>query len=151
MVGTAHGVAKNGRVVILRLGAAVGGLIVLVSAVAGCGGEAARLTELQNVRSGALDVVLLSPREALRHGKDDFVVEFRSADRKLVDAGDVRATATMPMAGMPMFGSIAVKRTDTPGRYRADGEFPMAGTWRVGIEFDGPAGKGSVTFTGTVQ
>lgn len=132
-------------------GSAVGGLMLLAVGAAGCGGGTARLTELQKVKSGLLDVVLLSPHEALRHGKDDFIVEFRSADGKPVDAGDVRATASMPMAGMPMFGSISVRRTDVPGRYRADGEFPMAGTWRLGIEWDGPLGRGSVTFSGTVQ
>ena len=36
------------------------------------------LTELQRVKAGALDVVLLSPHDALRHGKDTFVIEFRS-------------------------------------------------------------------------
>lgn len=135
-----------------RLGAAACGLlVVLVSTAAACGGGAGNLTELRRVRSGALDVVLLSPHEALRHGKDDFIVEFRSADGKLVDVGDVRATASMSMAGTPMLGSITVQRTNVPGRYRADGEFSMAGTWRVGIQFDGPAGTASVTFSGTVQ
>lgn len=130
---------------------ACGLIVVLMSLVAGCGRGAATLTELQKVKSGTLDVVLLSSRAALRHGKDDFTIEFRSADGKFVDVGEVRATASMPMPGMPMFGSIRVQRTDAPGRYRADGEFSMAGTWRVGIEFDGSAGKGSVTFSATVQ
>jgi len=135
-----------------RLGAAVCGLIVVIgSGASGCRGGTARLTELQKVRSGALDVVLLSPREALRHGKDDFVIEFRASDGKLVDVGVVKASASMSMSGVPMLGSVAVERTDVPGRYRADGDFSMAGTWRVAIEWDGPAGKGSVSFSGTVQ
>ena len=113
-------------------GATVCGLtIVLALSVTACSGGTAKLTELQKVRSGMLDVVLLTPREALRHGKDDFVIEFRAADGKLVDVGDVRASASMSMSGVPMLGSIAVQRTDVPGRYRADGEFSMAGTWRV--------------------
>lgn len=131
--------------------AIVGWTLVAIAALPGCGGEAAKLTELQKVRSGTLDVVLLSPHEALRHGKDDFIVEFRSADGKLADVGDVRATATMPMPGMPMFGSIDVHRTDVPGRYRADGQFSMAGTWRLAIEWEGAAGKGSVAISEAVQ
>lgn len=128
------------------------GLIAsLVASIGACSGGTANLTALQKVRSGNVDVVLLSPRDALRHGADDFILEFRSGDGKLVDAGAVRATATMPMAGMPMFGSISVQRGDIPGRYRASGEFSMAGTWRLGIEFDGPAGKGSVTLPERVQ
>jgi hypothetical protein len=57
----------------------------------------------------------------------------------------------MPMPGMPMFGSIDVHKTDTPGRYAANGEFSMAGTWRVTVEWDGPAGPGSINFSGTVH
>jgi hypothetical protein len=125
--------------------------LVMAAAAAACGGGSARLTELQRVRSGTIDVVVLSPRDALRHGKDDFVLEFKAADGALVDVGDVRATATMPMSGTPMFGSISVQRTDVPGRYRAEGDFSMAGTWRLNVEWDGPKGKGSVAFSGSVQ
>ena len=125
--------------------------VVLASAVSACGGKAAKLTEIKKIRTGNVDVVLLSPREALRHGKDEFVLEFRSPDGTLVDVGDVRATASMPMPGMPMFSSIGIQKTDVAGRYRAEGEFSMAGTWRIGIEFQGPLGRGAVTFSGAVQ
>src|SRR5207249_902548 len=111
---------------------------------AACGGRV-QMTELQRVKSGRLDVVLLSPHDALRHGKDAFIIEFRS-NGTLVDVGTVRATANMPMGGMPMFGTIDVQRTDTPGRYAASGQFDMAGTWRTTVEWDGPAGHGSVMF-----
>jgi len=124
---------------------------LVVAALAGCGRRSTTLTELQRVKSGMLDVVLLSPHEALQHGKDDFVLEFRSADGTLVDVGDVRANASMPMPGMPMFGSIDVHKTDTPGQYAANGEFSMAGTWRVTVEWNGSAGRGSVNFSGTVH
>jgi hypothetical protein len=114
------------------------------------GGE--KLTELQRARSGMLDVVLLSSRDGLRHGHDSFVIEFRStADRTLVDVGTVKATTTMPMAGMPMLGSIDVKRTNVAGRYEASADFSMAGTWRTTVEWNGQAGQGSVTLAGAVQ
>jgi hypothetical protein len=135
-----------------RRGVLMSGFTLLaIAAVAGCGGRPTTLTELQKVRSGMLEVVLLSPHEILRHGKDEFAIEFKSADGKLVDVGNVRATASMPMPGMPMFGSIDVQRTDVPGRYAANGEFSMAGTWRVTVEWDGSAGRGSVNFSGTVH
>ncbi|MEO8256253.1 MAG: FixH family protein [Acidobacteriota bacterium] len=133
------------------LGVVMSGLLAVVAAAAGCGGGSGRLTELQRVRSGALDVVVLSPHDALRHGKDDFVIEFKSADGRLVEVGEVRASASMPMPGMPMFSSVTVQRADAPGRYRAEGDFSMAGTWRLTVEWDGPAGKGSVAFSGSVQ
>ena len=132
------------------LSLAISGWLV-VAIVAGCGGGSTRLTELQRVRSGTIDVVVLSPRDALRHGKDDFVIEFKAADGSLVDVGDVRASASMSMSGTPMLGSINVQRTDVPGRYRAEGDFSMAGTWRLNVEWDGPKGKGSVAFSGSVQ
>ena len=128
-------------------------LLVFATAVAyACANGTAKLTELQRVRSGTLDVVVLSPREALVHGKDAFVIEFRSAaGGGLVDVGNVRGSAGMPMPGMPMFGSLDVQRTDIPGRYNANGDFSMAGTWRLTVEWEGPAGRGSVTFPGTVR
>jgi hypothetical protein len=137
-----------------RLNATVGAWVVVSAVVAaGCrSSDTANLTELQRVKSGTLDVVLLSPRDALRHGKDEFTIEFRAAsDGRLVDVGEVRGGASMPMAGTPMLGSLDVTRTSVAGRYAATGEFSMAGTWRLSIEWDGPAGRGSVAFSGAVQ
>jgi hypothetical protein len=128
--------------------------VIFMMAAAGCGGatDPTKMTELQRVRSGSVDVLLLSPRDALRHGKDGFLIEFRGAsDGNLVDVGNVRATANMPMPGMAMFANIDVQPTGVPGRYSANSEFEMAGTWRMAIEWDGPGGKGSVAFSGTVQ
>ena len=124
--------------------------IVTLAMAIGCG--PGKMTELQKVRSGTLDLVLLSPRNGLRHGNDTFVIEFRStASGALVDVGNVHASANMPMAGTPMFGTVDVQRTEVSGRYAANGEFGMAGTWRMTIQWDGPAGQGSVSFPGTVQ
>jgi hypothetical protein len=137
---------------IARLRACVfASLIVTAIAAAGCGGANGTLTELQRVRSGDVDLVLLSPHGALRHGKDTFIVEFRSNAGGLVDVGEVRASATMPMPGAPMFGTIDVKRSEVAGRYTADGQFDMAGTWRMTIQWQGPSGQSSVSFAGTVQ
>jgi hypothetical protein len=127
------------------------GALLMVATLTGCGGGSASLRELQRVRSGTIDVVVLSSRDALRHGKDDFVIEFKSADGSLVDVGDVRASASMSMSGTPMLGSINVQRSDIPGRYRVESEFGMAGTWRLNVEWDGPQGKGSVAFSGSIQ
>jgi len=114
-----------------------------------CGNQT--LTELQRAKSGTLDVVLLSPRVAITHGQDTFVIEFRSADGTLVDVGDVKASSTMPMPGMPMFGSLDVKKSATPGRYDVAAKFDMGGTWRTTIEWQGPSGAGSVTVSAGVQ
>jgi len=126
-------------------------LVTIACSICGCGGGSARLTELQHVKSGTLDIVLLSDHDALRHGKDRFVIEFRAAGGGLVDVGTVRASANMPMSGMPMIGSVDVKKGDVAGRYQAEGDLSMAGTWRMTLEWDGPQGHGAVTFPSTAQ
>ena len=129
-------------------------MLVVAFTAAGCGRQdaAAKLTELQRLRSGVLEVVLLSRRDALRHGKDTFIIEFRSTSGgDLVDVGSVRGSANMPMPGMPMFGTVDVKRSDVAGRYEANSEIEMAGTWRMTVQWEGAAGQGSVTFPALVQ
>lgn len=110
------------------------------------------LAELQRVRSGGLDVVLLSEDESLREGMDAFTIEFRRVSGgALVDVGDVRGSATMPMPGRPsMLGSIFVERTGTPGRYRADTDLSMAGGWDLALDWDGPEGAGRASFAMTI-
>ena len=127
--------------------------MMVVAAVGyGCASHTANTIELQRVRSGMLDVVLLSPHDALRHGYDTFAIEFKSTESgKPVDVGNVRATANMAMPGMAMFGNIEVHRTGFQGLYEANGKFEMAGTWRMTVEWDGPLGHGSVSFSGMVQ
>lgn len=117
---------------------------------AGCSGDAG-LKEVQRVRAGELEIVLLASDGALNRGKDAFVIEFRRPDGSLVDAGTVTTSANMPMPGMTMPGSVRVERSEVPGRYLATGEFGMAGGWQMKVEWNGPAGQGSTSFEGTVQ
>jgi len=106
---------------------------------------------VQRVSAGNLQVALLSPSGTLHQGRNMFTIEFRSGDGRLVDAGAVRVSANMPMPGMVMSSGLQVQRTATIGLYQASAEFGMAGAWHMTIDFDGPAGKGSVSFEGTVQ
>jgi len=57
----------------------------------------------------------------------------------------------MQMPGMAMSGGLQIQRTSTVGRYEATAEFGMAGAWHMTVEWNGPAGKGSVNFEGAVQ
>jgi hypothetical protein len=131
----------------------VAGLLFVVFAclvVADCR-RAANLTEVERVKSGPVDIVLLSG-DGVLHQKDSFTIEFRSSTGgALVNVGNVRASASMPMPGMPMFGTIEVQPADAPGRYTAKVNLEMTGGWRIALQWDGPAGRGSVNFTGTVQ
>jgi len=102
--------------------------LLLALLLVACGGTSTKLTELQRVKSGMLEIVVLSPHDALKHGKDTLVIEFRSADGKLVDVGDVKGGASMSMSGTPMLGSIDVKRGDQKGQYVADTQLDITGT-----------------------
>ena len=106
---------------------------------------------VQTVRAGTLQVVLRSTSGALHQGRNTFVVEFRSAGGSLIDVGAVRASANMPMPGMVMSSGLQLRRTSVAGRYEATAEFGMAGAWHMTIEWDGPAGQGSINFEGAVQ
>jgi hypothetical protein len=107
---------------------------------------------VQTIRAGDLDIALLSPTGTLRQGRNSFTFEFRrTGTTTLVDVGTVRASANMPMPGMVMSGSLQVTPTGVPGRYAASAEFGMAGAWQMAIEWNGPAGQGSVNFQGGVQ
>ena len=66
------------------------------------------------------------------------------------DAGDVRLAGAMTMPGMVMSGGIEVQRIE-PGRYQVTGDFGMSGAWRFTIEWNGPAGSGSTSFSGDVR
>ena len=126
--------------------------VLLVVAGIACGrGGTAPLTELQRVRSGNVDVVLLSPNDALRHEKDTFFIELRSTSGgALIDGGTLRVNASMSMSGVPMFGAVDVERTDVAGRYEATADLGMAGRWRLTVEWDGAAEPGSASFSASV-
>jgi Cu(I)/Ag(I) efflux system membrane protein CusA/SilA len=107
---------------------------------------------VQTIRSGDVEIVLRSQQAALRQGRNSFTIEFRNpASGALVDAGSVRASGNMTMPGMAMSSDLQVTPSGVPGRYLATAEFGMAGTWRMAIEWDGPAGRGSANFQGSVQ
>ena len=115
-------------------------------------GEAdAGATVVQRVQSGDLQIVLMSPTGTFRQGRNTFTIEFRSARGALVDVGTVRGSANMSMPGMVMSGGFQLTPTGLPGRYQATAEFGMAGAWPMTLQWDGPGGRGSVTFEGMVQ
>jgi len=136
---------------IRRIGWVAATAIVMLAAA--CGQAPPNtMKEIQRTKSGALDVVLLAPSEALPQGKGFAILEFHDSSGSLVDVGTVKVNATMPMAGMsPMIGGSDVKPTPAPGRYEIATDFSMAGTWQLAIEWDGPKGRGSARMPGTVR
>jgi hypothetical protein len=115
------------------------------------GSSAAGGDVIQTVRSGDLEIVLRAPTGTLHTGRNTFTIEFRSRSGALVDVGTVRVAANMTMPGMVMPGNVRVESAGVPGRYTATSEFGMVGSWPIGLEWNGPAGRGSVNFQGSVQ
>jgi Cu(I)/Ag(I) efflux system membrane protein CusA/SilA len=145
---------------LVTIGLSAGGIVAAMLAVwmmAGRGGGSppAALpdsTIVQVVRAGDVEIVVRSPDAALRQGRNQFTIEFRRPDTgALVDVGLVRASANMSMPGMAMSSGLQATPTGVPGRYAATADFGMAGAWQMSIEWDGPAGRGSVDFHGSVQ
>jgi hypothetical protein len=128
--------------------------ITVILAVVSCGNrvpEEPQLIELQRVRSGELDVILLSQDGSVTDGKDAVVVEFRRGDT-LTDVGAVKGFASMPMAGLPdMMGSAFLEPSKEPGRYNAELDLSMSGGWQLKLEWDGPAGRGKASIPLTAE
>jgi hypothetical protein len=107
---------------------------------------------VQTVRAGDVEIVLRAADGALRQGRNQFTIEFRRPDTTtLLDVGTVHASASMSMPGMVMSGGLQVTPSDVPGRYAATADFGMSGAWQISIDWNGPAGRGSINFSGSVQ
>ena len=113
--------------------------------------DGAPANAVQRVKAGELEIAIVAPGGALRQGRNAYRIEFHRPDGQLADVGTVRASANMPMPGMVMSSGLQVRPTGVPGRYEASADFGMAGAWQMAIEWDGPAGRGSVNFEGAVQ
>jgi hypothetical protein len=98
-------------------------------------------------------VTLASESGQWAKGKNAFVLAFTSAkDQQPVDAGTVSLNASMAMPGMaPMLAGATLTPDKTPGRYTGTIEFADTGTRQVTVRWDGPAGKGSTTFSVPVR
>jgi hypothetical protein len=97
-------------------------------------------------------VTLSNPEGQLRTGSNRFSIEFRSAaTNQPVDVGTVQLGGSMTMPGMVMNSAITITPTGQPGVYDATGDFGMSGSWRMTIEWNGQAGRGSAAFEGNVQ
>jgi predicted outer membrane lipoprotein len=133
--------------------ALVGAVVTTVWVLRPEDGDAEREGDrVQTIRAGDLDVTVSAPGGALRSGSSEFGLTFRSATTgELVDVGLVRVAGVMSMPGMVMSADVAVRPTGAAGRYRATGQFGMAGEWNMTISWDGPAGTGSAVFDGAFQ
>jgi len=118
----------------------------------GTGPNADTRTVIETVRRGDMVITLSNAEGALRQGPNRFRLEFRSArTNELADVGDVRLSGTMTMPGMVMSSPTTISPAGQSGVYDVTGEYGMAGSWQMTLEWNGPAGRGSASFYGDVQ
>ena len=128
--------------------------IVFAMSVALCAGCSAQrgLAEVQRVRSGQIDVILLAPTAALKPTRNYCTLEFRAGpDRHLVDVGTLHVQTTMSMEGEPMSGVVTPPTRVGTGRYEIQMVLAMTGAWRIHVAWDSDAGAGEATFDAVVR
>jgi len=102
---------------------------------------------IKSAKAGDLTVTLASANGELKNGENELMVTFTDAAGKPVDAG--AASLNFHMAAM---GSMAemndrgtLTTTETPGKYRAQVNIEMAGTWEAQVKYQGAHGTGQAT------
>jgi len=98
-------------------------------------------------------ITLTSESGQWKPGNNSFALAFTSTkDQQPVDVGKVSLSTSMAMTGMaPMIAGATLSPDKTPGRYLGKIDFADAGTRQVTVTWDGPAGKGSTTFSVPVR
>jgi hypothetical protein len=126
-------------------------MIVVVGFLGANSAAAADLKPIKTQRVKDLTVTLLSESGQWKVGKNSFVLEFVSAERKPVDVSKAAVSTSMPMPGMAPMVAGATLEPDGPGRYRGTIRFSDAGDRQVTVRWDGPDGRGSTRFTVPVR
>lgn len=105
--------------------------------------------DIKSTKSGDMTIGLSSATGELKNGENDLMITFTDASGKPVDVG--AASLNFHMAAM---GSMAemndratLTTTDTPGKYRAQVNIEMAGTWEAQVKYQGQHGAGRVSLS----
>jgi Cu(I)/Ag(I) efflux system membrane fusion protein len=123
-------------------------IATLIAATWGCGDPASEPVMMQS--GGTRLAVAVSPA-APRVGVNALWIELRDASGAPVSGAQVEARVVMHAMGtMPGMGGPARVREEAAGRYRADFDLAMGGTWQVEISATPPDGaatrvEGSLT------
>jgi Cu(I)/Ag(I) efflux system membrane protein CusA/SilA len=99
-----------------------------------------------------LTVNFINPKDQLENAMNHILIEFRdSASGELVDVGTVKFDLDMNMSGMVMHNGATIEPTGTPGQYRATVKPAMGGDWIATLNYEGPHGEGSTSFSVNVK
>ena len=135
-----------------RISIALIGLAVLLAACASENGSSTGKV-IKSAAAGNLTVSLATSDAVLKKGDAAFTLSFTDSSSKPIEVGAVALTFHMPQMGtmQAMNAAATFTTTDTPGVYRGKAKIDMAGEWQAQITYDGPAGRGQVSFPVTAQ
>jgi hypothetical protein len=126
-------------------------MTLIVGLLAVAVASAADLKPIKTLKARDVTVTLLNETGQWKVGRNEFVVEFSSADKKAVAVNKAAVSTSMPMPGMAPMVAGAKLEADGPGRYRGTITFPDAGERQVTVTWDGPGGRGSTRFSVPVR
>lgn len=122
-------------------------LTLFVTACKGGGGASGGEQTIKSTKSGDMTVTLSSAGGQLRNGENELMVTFTDATGQPVDVG--AASLNFHMAGMGSMAEMndraALTTTETLGKYRAQVNIEMGGTWEAQIAWQGTHGTGKAT------
>lgn len=123
--------------------------LALVAAACGKSGSSGDEKIIKSAQAGDMTVRLSSATGNLKNGENDLMITFIDATGKAVDVG--AASLNFHMAGMgtmaEMNDKATLTTTETPGRYRAQVNIQMAGTWEAQVKYQGTHGTGQTSMT----
>jgi len=123
-------------------------IIVALFAACGTGGSGGEKV-IKSAKAGEMTVAISSATGELKNGENDLMVTFADASGNPVDVG--AASLNFHMAAMgamaEMNDKATLTTTETPGKYRAQVNIEMAGTWEAQVKYQGSHGSGQTTMT----
>jgi hypothetical protein len=125
-------------------------LLLAVSFVVACrGANSSDEKVIKSVKSGELTITLSSPTGELKNGENDLMITFFDGAGKPVDVGAASLNFHMPAMGSmaEMNDRATLTTTETPGKYRAQVNIEMAGSWEAQVKYQGQHGFGRETIT----
>lgn len=127
------------------------GITIIVGLLATGVATAADLKPIKTQRAKDVTVTLLNESGRWKVGRNDFVLEVTSPDKKPVEASNAKVSTSMPMPGMAPMIAGAKLEPDGPGRYRGTISFPDAGERQVTVSWESTTGRSSTRFNVPVR
>lgn len=104
---------------------------------------------IKSAKAGEMTAMLSSATGTLKKGDNDLMLTFTDATGQPVDVG--AASLNIHMAAMgtmaEMNNKATLTTTETPGKYRAQVNLEMGGTWEAQIKYQGTHGTGQASMT----